>query len=164
MSRRTNESGFSLIEIMVVLGVIALLTGIAVPAYYSYIEKGKTAEVMSDLKSIETAIIALAVDTGVWPNNEPIGKEGSSESYDLNTPETGLTNNDDNDFSNWNGPYMTPPVPLDPWGSNYFFDPDYNIPGGPSQVPVVGSLGPRCVLPNWSWSLRPRQYNNASSL
>ncbi len=142
MPTRAKDRGFTLIEILVVTGVIGILLGIAVPAYNEYREKAKIAEAKQVLKDIERAIIALAIDTGFWPDNEPIGKEGSSESYDLNKPKAGLTNNDDDDFDNWNGPYIEGVVPLDPWGSKYFFDPDYNIPGGPSQVPVVGSFGP----------------------
>lgn len=148
MPTRAKDRGFTLIEILVVTGVIGILLGIAVPAYNEYREKGKIAEVKQVLKDIERAMIALGTHTGQWPGGEPIGKGGSSEIENLNSPEAGLTNNDDDDFSNWNGPYIEPSVPLDPWGNNYFFDPDYNIQGGPSQVPVVGSYGPNGVGKN----------------
>ena len=45
----------------------------------------------------------------------------------------------DGSFKDWQGPYL-PAVPLDPWGSPYFFDPDYMIDG--VNMVVVGSLGP----------------------
>ncbi len=141
MPMKAHDGGFSLIEILVVIGAIGILIGIAIPAYNVYREKAQIAEVQQVLKDIERAIIALAIDTGVWPANEPIGMEGNDEVYNLNDPEGGLTNNANDLFSNWNGPYI-PVVPLDPWGSNYFFDPDYSVPGDPSHVPVVGSLGP----------------------
>ena len=144
---KAHDGGFSLIEILVVIGAIGILLGIAIPAYYGYHEKAKTARVMDELKTIERAIIALAIDTGKWPGLEDIGVEGSTEIEDLNSPEAGITNNDDDDFSNWNGPYLQG-VPRDPWGTHYFFDPDYNIPGGPSQVPVIGSYGPNGVGKN----------------
>jgi len=142
---KAHNGGFSLIEMLMVIGAIGILIGIAIPAYNGYREKADIAEVQQVLKDIERAIIALAIDTGVWPKKEPIGKEGSSESYDLNKPKAGLISNPtkpEDRFNNWNGPYIEGVVPLDPWGSKYFFDPDYNIPGGPSQVPVVGSFGP----------------------
>ena len=142
MATRAKESGFSMIEMLVVIGAIGILIGIAIPAYNGYRERANIAEVQQVLKDIERAITALAINTGQWPGGEPIGKEGSSEIENLNLPEAGLTNNDDDDFSNWNGPYIEPSVPLDPWGNHYFFDPDYNIPGGPNQVPVIGSYGP----------------------
>jgi len=139
---KAHNGGFSLIEILVIIGITGILLGIAIPAYNGYREKADIAEVQQVLKDIERAIIALAIDTGFWPDKEPIGKEGNSEVYDLNEPEGGLTNNADEIFDNWNGPYIEGVVPLDPWGSNYFFDPDYSVPGSPSHVPVVGSLGP----------------------
>ena len=139
---KAHDGGFSLIEILVVIGAIGILLGIAIPAYYGYREKSMTARVMEELKMIETGIIALGTDTGKWPGLEDIGVEGSTEIEDLNSPEAGITNNDDDDFSNWNGPYLQE-VPRDPWGTHYFFDPDYEIPkGNPNQVPVIGSYGP----------------------
>lgn len=129
------------------MGVIAILVGIAVPAYNNYIEKGKTAEAMSDLKRIETAIIAMASDTGLWPKGQAIGKinnGGSNEIYDLSQANIGLVATDGS-FPNWNGPYI-PSIPLDPWGNRYFFDTDYRI-GGVDYV-VLGSYGTGSVCNN----------------
>ncbi len=145
---RANERGFTLNEILVVIGIISILAAIAVPAYQSYKEQAKTAQVMEELKRIETALIALGSDTLKWPGPAPIGKEGNTEILDLNSAAAGLvTFTNAADFPNWNGPYVTS-VPQDPWGTNYFFDPDYDIPGGPSQVPVIGSFGPNKVGKN----------------
>jgi len=89
MPMKAHNGGFSLIEILVIIGITGILLGIAIPAYNGYREKADIAEVRQVLKDIERAIIALAIDTGFWPDNEPIGKEGSSESYDLNKPKAG---------------------------------------------------------------------------
>ncbi len=145
---KAHDGGFSLIEILVVIGAIGILLGIAVPAYNGYREKSQIAAAMQDLKRIETAIIALGTNTLRWPGGEPIGREGSSEIENLNLANAGLvTFTNATDFPNWNGPYISL-VPLDPWGTHYFFDPDYDIPGGPSQVPVIGSYGPNGVGKN----------------
>ncbi len=138
---KAHDGGFSLIEILVVIGAIGILVGIAIPAYNGYREKANIAEAQQVLKDIERAIIALAIDTGKWPGPMTIGTGTNVELDHLNYPKAGLTNNDNNDFSNWNGPYIEGVVPLDPWGSNYFFDPDYDA-GGPIKVPVIGSRGP----------------------
>ena len=138
-----NTAGFTLVEILVVIGTISILAGIALPAYNSYKEKTKTAEAMQVLKRIETAIIALGTDTGQWPGHQTIGviNGGSSnEIYNLNAASAGLVSNDGgNPYPNWNGPYITS-VPLDPWGTPYFFDTDYQING--VDYIVLGSLGP----------------------
>ena len=142
---RSSEGGFSLIEMMVVMGVIAILTGIAVPAYYKYIEKSKIAEAMSDLKRIQTAIIALATDTGEWPDHQTIGKinnGGGNEVYDLSDSTVGLLIDDaGTPYTNWSGPYI-PSIPKDPWGGDYFLDTDYRIPSSGPDFAVLGSLGP----------------------
>lgn len=138
---KAHDGGFSLIEILVVIGAIGILLGIAVPAYNGYREKSQIAAAMHDLKGIETAIIALATDTGLWPEGQAIGEinnGGSNEIYDLNDPESGLVATDGN-FPNWRGPYINA-VPLDPWGTNYFLDTDYRISGVDNIV--LGSLGP----------------------
>ncbi len=147
MPTRAKDRGFTLIEVLVVTGVIGILLGIAVPAYYHYSEQAKIAEARQVLKDIERAIMALGHDTGKWPGPVDWGESSGTEIENLNSPEAGLTNNDDGDFSSWNGPYISS-VPLDPWGTHYFFDSDYNIPGGPSQVPVIGSYGPNGVGKN----------------
>ncbi len=147
MARRTKDGGFTLIEILVVVGIIGLLLGIAVPAYTGYRERSQIANAMSDLKRIETAIIALALDTGLWPEGQDMGEINdisTNEIYDLSEPESGLVATDGN-FPNWNGPYI-PEIPLDPWGNRYFMDTDYQISGVDNVV--LGSYGPEAVCNN----------------
>ena len=69
---------------------------------------------------------------------------GSAEKWNLNTSNAGLTGTDGT-FPDWAGPYISN-VPQDPWGNNYFFDPDYQIDG--LNYAVLGSFGPNGVGPN----------------
>jgi len=142
---KAHNGGFSLIEILVVIGAIGILVGIAIPVYNGYLERANIAEAQQVLKDIERAIITMAIDTGKWPGPAPIGKKSNTEIENLNLAVAGLvTFTNATDFPNWSGPYISS-VPLDPWGTHYFFDPDYNIPGGPAQVPLLGSYGPNGV-------------------
>ena len=66
-----NTRGFTLIEVVVVAGIIAILAGILVPMIFSQIDEAKKTRAVSDCKSISTAIMAFKKDTGKWPYYMP---------------------------------------------------------------------------------------------
>ncbi len=134
----TRSSGYTLIELLVNLAIIGILTGISISTYMTYKEKAKISRDKGELKSIHLAIEALAINTEKWPGPNTIGVTANQEIWDLTSPEAGLLSAT-NAFTNWQGPYIQS-IPQDPWGNDYFFDPDYYINGTP--VPVVGSFGP----------------------
>jgi general secretion pathway protein G len=142
--KRAREKGFTLIELMVTTAIIGVLAGIAIPAYSSYKDKGLTAHAKSDLKNIQLAIEVLAGDTETWPGPSDVGITADTEVWDLNAGNAGLVTNGGG-FSGWEGPYLQS-IPKDPWGNNYFFDPDYELNG--QTVAVIGSFGPNGVGPN----------------
>lgn len=144
--RSKNSAGFSLIELLVGIAIIGILSAIAIPAYMAYREKAKIAQAYAELKDIQLAIGVLAIDTNRWPGPNPADVTANQEVWDLNAANAGLFVANPADFPNWDGPYIESGVPLDPWGNNYFFDPDYNIKGTNSAV--VGSFGPNRVGPN----------------
>lgn len=144
--RSKNGAGFSLIELLVGIAIIAVLSAIAIPSYVAYKEKSKIAQAHAVLKDIQLAIGLLAIDTNRWPGPNAVGVTANQEVWDLNAPNAGLFVANPVDFPNWGGPYIKSGVPQDPWGSNYFFDPDYNING--TIFAVVGSFGPNRVGQN----------------
>lgn len=133
-----------MIEIMMVIAIIGILAAIAIPNYLSYREKGRLGRALWELKSIETALSALAVDTGMWPNKRPVGDVSGNEVWDLNLASAGLVATDGG-YPGWKGPYIAN-VSRDPWGNNYFFDNDYNV--NAQNVVAIGSFGPNGVGPN----------------
>jgi general secretion pathway protein G len=66
-----NKKGFTLIEVIVVAGIIAILAGILVPMIMNQIDEAKQARAFSDCKSISTAISTFRKDTGKWPYYMP---------------------------------------------------------------------------------------------
>jgi general secretion pathway protein G len=64
-----REGGFTLIELMVVMMVIAILTAIAVPAYTTYIRNAKEAALREDLHVMRAAIDSYTVDKQKAPQS-----------------------------------------------------------------------------------------------
>ena len=63
-TERRGERGFSLIELMVVVMVIAILTAIAVPVYLRQRERSWVSQVRTALKDASIAIESYGTDTG----------------------------------------------------------------------------------------------------
>jgi len=137
-----HREGFTLLELMICVAVIGILATIAIPNYLSYREKSKIAKAQAELHHLSKCVTMLALDTGLWPNKVNTGlPPGSLEKWNLNAPDAGLTGTDGG-FPDWAGPYIST-VPKDPWGNDYFFDPDYMIDG--LNHVVLGSFGPNGV-------------------
>jgi len=139
-SRAKDDRGYTLIELLVNLGIIAILAAISIPTYMTYKEKAMIGRAKAELRNIHLAIEALAADTELWPGPNVVGLSADQEIWNLNSPQAGLVSAT-SAFPNWHGPYIGT-IPRDPWGSRYFFDPDYYVNNGGDPVPVVGSFGP----------------------
>lgn len=143
---KTNRA-FTLTELMMVIAIIGILAGIAIPSYIKFRGRGYIAQATGDLKKIQRLVQDLGHDTGRWPTGSMAavakGLGAGDEVWDLSDPAAGLTANPG--WNGWQGPYLTETF-QDPWGMNYFFDEDYNLGGG-RVAAVVGSFGPDKVGP-----------------
>jgi len=64
-----RRKGFTLIELLVVLAVIATLLSIAVPRYYSSIDRSKEAVLKENLYQVRDAIVKYYADKGKYPES-----------------------------------------------------------------------------------------------
>lgn len=62
-----KNAGFTIVELMVVLIVVLILSGIGFVAYTKYIESSKVAKLQADLKEYGTALLGFYTDTGALP-------------------------------------------------------------------------------------------------
>ncbi len=62
-----SQRGFTLVEVIVVLSVVLLLTGIAVPMLSSYMEDGRRARAEAEAKVVGAAVMSFYKDLGVYP-------------------------------------------------------------------------------------------------
>jgi type IV pilus assembly protein PilE len=67
-----RQSGFTLIELMITVAIIAILAGIAVPSYTSYIIRGKLQEAHSNLLAMRTKMELYFQDTRTWAPAAPV--------------------------------------------------------------------------------------------
>jgi general secretion pathway protein G len=65
---RKNESGFTLTELLIVIVILGVLTGVVIIAVGAFDERGETAACKSDKKSTEVAVEAYRAKTGAYPN------------------------------------------------------------------------------------------------
>ena len=66
--RRREDAGFTLIEVIVVAGIIAILAGILVPLILKEIDEARITRAYADIRSLSTSIVVFRKDTGKWPN------------------------------------------------------------------------------------------------
>ncbi|MEL4015809.1 prepilin peptidase-dependent pilin [Dryocola clanedunensis] len=65
-----KQQGFTLIELMVVIGIIAILSAIGIPAYQNYLRKAALTDMLQTFLPYRTAVELCAIDRGsVTPCN-----------------------------------------------------------------------------------------------
>lgn len=77
---KRSRRAFTLIELLIVVGIIAILAAIAMPNFLEAQVRAKCARVKNDLRVVATAWEAYAVDNNRYPvdwDNNPIGAEWS---------------------------------------------------------------------------------------
>ncbi|NLZ44399.1 MAG: type II secretion system major pseudopilin GspG [Clostridia bacterium] len=106
-----REEGFTLLEIMAVLLLVAALLAAVGPQVVKYMDRGNVKTAEAQLAMLKSALDFYRLDTGTYPTTE----EGLAAL--VRKPEMGSPR--------WQGPYLNGPVPNDPWGNPYV----YRYPG-----------------------------------
>jgi general secretion pathway protein G len=115
------QSGFTLLELLVVLVIIGLLVGYVAPRYFSQVGKSEVKVAKAQIKALEDALDQYRIDVGRYPSSE----QGLAA---LNSQPAGE--------ARWQGPYLRKTVPNDPWGTPY----QYRAPGEHGEFDL-SSLG-----------------------
>jgi general secretion pathway protein G len=114
-----QHRGFTLIELMVVLVILAMLATIAAPRITKYLGKAKAEAATIQVEALSAAVDAFVLDNG----RPPTSAEGLNAL--LSAPP---------DLPTWDGPYVKKSASLiDPWGRPYL----YRQPGRQGDYDVL---------------------------
>lgn len=100
------QSGFTLLELLVVMVIIGLLAGYVGPRYFAQIGKSEVKTARAQIDAFEKALDQYRLDIGRYPSTE----------QGLNS----LVVRPENE-PKWSGPYLRKAVPDDPWGNKYMY-------------------------------------------
>ncbi|HJV26882.1 MAG TPA: type II secretion system major pseudopilin GspG [Aromatoleum sp.] len=135
---KTAASGFTLLELLVVMVIIGLLAGYVGPHYFSQIGKSEVKAAKAQIDALEKALDQYRLDVGHYPNTD----QGLRA---LNAAPAGE--------SRWQGPYLRKAIPDDPWGKPY----QYRQPGEHGEFDLFslgkdgqpGGEGEAADITNW---------------
>ena len=74
-SRGNSESGFTLIEVLIVFAIIAILTAIVIPAMGFATDRSKQMATMSDMRTLAGAIMQYSIDFSGYPSDTLTAQE-----------------------------------------------------------------------------------------
>ena len=66
-ARKSNQKGFTLVELMIVVAIIGILAAIAIPQFSAYRQKAFNSSAQSDLKNSKTSLEAYYADYQHYP-------------------------------------------------------------------------------------------------
>lgn len=133
-----KQTGFTLLELLVVVVIIGLLASYVGPKYFAQIGKSEVKTAQAQIDALEKALDQYRLDMGRYPTTEE-GLSALMQSPGANPK--------------WLGPYLKKNVPLDPWGNPY----QYKLPGQHGEFDLFsygkdgqpGGEGEAADIGNW---------------
>lgn len=136
--QRKQDLGFTLVELMAVLLIIALIAGLATKQFMGATEKAKVTKTEADLKTLHAAVNMFKLDTGRYPTEEMGLLELVEEPVDV---------------SGWTpGGYLeSTEVPTDAWKNEYVYmlNPESGKPFVIISYGADGKEGGEDGSPDW---------------
>ena len=98
---KVKQAGFTLMEMIGVMAVIAILAAVATPKIFDAIEDGKANAFVQEANIIKVAAAEFYKDTGRWPRHIP--SDANSKSHNLMVNDL---NGSGKPIPGWDGPYL----------------------------------------------------------
>jgi general secretion pathway protein G len=104
-----NRRGFTLIETLVVIAVIAILASIVTPMVFRNVGDAKVSSARAQIEILATALDSYRLDNDYYPSTAQ--GLGALRTKPSGQPSAG----------NWRGPYIRKDVSADPWDKPYLY-------------------------------------------
>src|SRR5690606_25530636 len=108
-------SGFTLLEMIVVLVIIGLIMGLVGPRLFSQADKAKVQTADTQVRMLRGALETMRLDLGRFPTS------GEGLNLLVQRPADQVV------AQRWQGPYLDDGVPADPWGNPYEYSPQPSV-------------------------------------
>ena len=140
---RQYRKGFTLIELMLVMVILAVMAAIVLPKFTGRSQQAKITAAKTQIAQLEVALDAFEIDISRYPTTAE-GLRALVEKPASNSNE-------------WQQAYLKRDIPQDPWGNDYVYrhPGQYNVNGydlyslGPD-----GKLGGDDDITNWTEKVR----------
>lgn len=104
---RNDESGLTLIELMIVIVILGIMAAVIAPRIMDAPQKANVSKAKIEIEAISTALNLYAIDVGQYPTTE----QGLDALWRAPNPAP----------PNWTGPYSDHEITNDPWGNPYVY-------------------------------------------
>jgi general secretion pathway protein G len=106
--RRSRKKGFTLVELLVVVAILAILSVALLPSVLGYSDKARNTRAAKDIRNFNTVVEAFAATDGNYPE----------ASLDTDNPRS-IASVMQSKGVNWTGDATGK---TDPWGNPYYYD------------------------------------------
>ncbi|MCM1185507.1 MAG: prepilin-type N-terminal cleavage/methylation domain-containing protein [Lachnoclostridium sp.] len=97
MKKEMNNKGFSLVELIIVIAIMAVLVGVLAPQYLKYVNNSKVSTDITNAGTINTAFSAAIADGSITNSGTFSGTGGTS----INFSQLGITNSTGLSMTMW---------------------------------------------------------------
>ena len=107
-TRKRRDKGFSLMELLVALVILALIIGLVGPQVMGYLGRARSQSADVQIANMKAGLNLFMIDVGRYPNADE-GLKALTEAPA--------------DPTRWRGPYLAEDrLPLDPWGREFRYE------------------------------------------
>ena len=112
-----NQDGFTLVELLVVLAIVAVLVGLVIPNVFEIPTQADVTQIQRQHEKMRAAVFLYHMDTAQWPTEWSGAGLGAGNQHQLwlaaNDAGTG-------DVGGWDGPYLDRPIlQNNRWGGDW---------------------------------------------